>query len=35
VFFNETGVLTWMCQAPCDPASMMMIGYMSGIVTVD
>lgn len=35
VYFNATGALLWMCQAPCDPVSMMMPGFMSGTVTVD
>ncbi len=32
--FTTTGALTWMCFAPCDPASMGTPGYMSGTITV-
>jgi hypothetical protein len=34
-YFNESGALSWLCQAPCDEGSMAMVGYMSGIMTVD
>ena len=34
-FFNGTGTLSWICQAPCDPVSMMTPGFMSGTVTLE
>lgn len=32
--FTQTGSLTWMCFAPCDPNAMGAPGYMSGTITV-
>lgn len=34
LMFNQSGTLVWYCQAPCDPMSMMMMGFMSGVITV-
>lgn len=33
-YFNETGSLSWMCMAPCDPTAMMDAGFMSGTISV-
>jgi hypothetical protein len=35
LYFNTTGIFTWLCQAPCDPNSMTTPGFMTGALTVD
>lgn len=35
VVFTTAGTFTWMCQAPCDPGSMAVPGFMSGTITVN
>ncbi|MCI4331067.1 MAG: hypothetical protein L3K19_04390 [Thermoplasmata archaeon] len=33
-YFNQTGLFTWACMAPCDPTAMMSPGLMAGTISV-